>query len=77
MSCAGGCIGGGGMPLLPIKPADQLALLEERRKVLYDIDLSKKNKRTAHSNPIVKEYMEWVEKQNDHHLEHTLYHTKF
>ena len=26
---------------------------------------------------IVKEYMEWVEKQNDHHLEHTLYHTKF
>lgn len=77
MSCAGGCIGGGGMPLLPIKPADQLALLEERRKVLYNIDLSKKNERTAHSNPIVKEYMEWVEKQNDSYLEHTLYHTKF
>ena len=24
-----------------------------------------------------KKALEWVEKQNDHNLEHTLYHTKF
>ena len=77
MSCAGGCIGGGGMPLLPIKPAEQLALIEERRKVLYNIDTKKTSERTAHSNPIVKEYMDWVKEQNDPHLEHEAYHTDF
>ena len=77
MSCAGGCIGGGGMPLLPVKPADQLSLIEERRKVLYNIDTSKIGKRTAHSNPLVKEYMDWVESKKDSHLKHLLYHTTF
>ena len=77
MSCAGGCIGGGGMPLLPVKPADQIALIEERRKILYELDKNKKEERTAHSNPVVKEYMDWVKAQNDPHLEHELYHTYF
>lgn len=77
MSCAGGCINGGGMPLLPMKPADQVALVEERRKVLYGLDEEKKNERVAHGNPVVKEYMQWVKDQNDHELEHILYHTYF
>lgn len=77
MSCAGGCIGGGGQPLLPIKPADQIALVEERRKVLYELDDKKKGERTAHSNPVVQEYMKWVEDQHDPHLAHELYHTNF
>jgi len=77
MSCAGGCIGGGGMPLLPNKPADQIALIEQRRKVLYEIDQNKKNERTAHSNPVVKEYMEWVKAQNNSELAHEVYHTNF
>lgn len=77
MTCAGGCINGGGMPLLPIKPADQVALVEERKKVLYSLDKGKKNERTAHSNPVLQEYMKWVKDQNDSKLEHELYHTKF
>jgi iron-only hydrogenase group A len=77
MACAGGCIGGGGMPLLPIKPVDQIALIEERRKVLYGLDEKKKNERTAHSNPMVQKYMDWVKLQNDSLLERDLYHTKF
>lgn len=77
MSCAGGCIGGGGMPLLPAKPADQNILIEERRKVLYELDENKKGERTAHSNPVVKEYMDWVKSQNNPNLEHELYHTYF
>ena len=77
MSCAGGCIGGGGMPLLPIKPADQLALIENRRKVLYDLDKTKTKERTAHSNPIVLEYMKWIKDQNNPKLEHDVYHTHF
>lgn len=77
MSCAGGCINGGGMPLLPVKPADQIALVEERRKVLYGLDEEKKNERVAHGNPVVKEYMQWVKDQNNPELEHELYHTHF
>lgn len=77
MSCAGGCINGGGMPLLPIKPADQIALVEQRRKVLYELDQTKKGERTAHSNPVVKEYMEWVKSQNDPKLEYNVFHTDF
>lgn len=77
MSCAGGCINGGGMPLLPVKPADQIALIEERRKVLYGLDEEKKNERVAHGNPVVKEYMQWVKDQNNPELEHELYHTHF
>ena len=77
MSCAGGCIGGGGMPLLPVRPADQTALIEARRKVLYGLDSEKTGERTAHSNPVVKEYMDWVKAQNDPHLEHEVYHTSF
>lgn len=72
MSCAGGC-----MPLLPIKPADQIALVEQRRKVLYELDQTKKGERTAHSNPVVKEYMEWVKSQNDPKLEYNVFHTDF
>lgn len=77
MNCAGGCIGGGGLPLLPVKPADEAPLIEQRRKVLYEIDQKKKNERTAHSNPMVQKYMAWVTAQNNPELEHDLYHTKF
>lgn len=77
MACAGGCIGGGGMPLLPIKLADQISLIEERRKVLYELDKMKKSERTAHSNPMVQEYMAWVKSQNNPNLENDLYHTKY
>ncbi len=77
MSCAGGCINGGGMPLLPMKPADQITLVENRRKVLYGLDEEKKNERVAHGNPVVKEYMEWVKSKKDTHLEHELYHVNF
>lgn len=77
MSCAGGCIGGGGMPLLPTKPSDEKILIEARRKVLYELDKTKKNERTAHSNPMVQEYMAWVKAQNNPELAHNLYHTKF
>ena len=76
MNCAGGCINGGGMPLLPIKQADQVNLIQERRQVLYELDKNKE-KRVAHTNPIVKEYMNWVTNKNNKHFEHKVYHTNF
>jgi iron only hydrogenase large subunit-like protein len=73
MNCVGGCLGGGGMPLLPIKPADQAIEYERRRAALFGIDTQKK-KRIAHSNLVVAEYMKWVADKNDKHFAHEVYH---
>ena len=75
MSCAGGCINGGGQPLLKNKVAEQAEILEKRRSVLYSIDKNK-TKRQAHENTMVLEYLDWIKSKNDEHLEHNLLHTK-
>lgn len=74
MSCLGGCIGGGGMPLLPNKPTDQAILIKKRKEILMNMDRNKKGERTAQSNPMVAEYMKWIRSQNDLHLTHDVYH---
>lgn len=71
MACAGGCIGGGGQPHPSTK-----AIIEERRKVLYNID-KEMQIRTAHGNPIVQEFMSWVSEKEDKELKHSLYHREF
>lgn len=63
MNCVGGCINGGGQPILPMKPADEPILIEKRRNILYSLDKSK-TKRKAHENQVVLEYLSWLEKDN-------------
>jgi iron-only hydrogenase group A len=55
MACPGGCIGGGGQPLTSTE-----AIVAERIKALYQIDQNKKM-RTAHANPLVKEFLDYLE----------------
>ena len=59
MSCPGGCINGGGMPR---KTASQLNfeadIRESRSKGLYDIDKSRKN-RKSHKNEDVIKFYDW------------------
>jgi len=58
MACPGGCIGGGGQPI--ISHPDQLKQEEYRQKraeALFKVDLASKN-RKSHENPAVKQLYE-------------------
>lgn len=67
MACIGGCIGGGGQP----HPASK-KIISQRIAALYKID-DKKKIRTAHGNPILQEFVEWVDDKNDEKLKNSLY----
>ena len=75
MGCPGGCINGGGQPIIMDKEkTDEVKKL--RAQGLYNIDQSRKN-RKSHENPEVKAlYYDYIEKPNSHkahHLLHTHY----
>lgn len=53
MSCPGGCINGGGMPLVK-----DTKLIESRMKGLYKLD-SARNIRKSHENKEVQEFLKW------------------
>jgi len=71
MTCAGGCIAGGGQPL-----NTDLEKIKARMQSVYEID-AKKELRKSHKNPdIEKLYEEYLEKplgEKSHHLLHTKY----
>ena len=75
MACPGGCIGGGGQPLLH----GNSDILKARAAALYTED-RKKPLRKSHENPfIIKLYEEFLDKPNSekaHHLLHTQYFDK-
>jgi len=79
MGCTGGCVNGGGQPIVPSYIADNIDVRAERAKVLYDID---KNAplRKSHENPFVQElYKDFLGAPNSelaHHLLHTHYVTR-
>ncbi len=55
MACPGGCIGGGGQPI----PTTQ-EIIKQRIAGLYQID-DKMELRLAHQNPVVQEFLDYVE----------------
>ena len=60
MNCVGGCIGGGGLPLINMD--DALKIKNERIKGLYKRD-QEKNIRSSYENPdIIKLYNDYLEK---------------
>lgn len=63
MSCNGGCINGGGQPLLPPKANSETELIQKRSNVLKDIDKIKVKKRNALDNVNVNEYLNWADQQ--------------
>jgi iron only hydrogenase large subunit-like protein len=78
MGCPGGCIGGGGQPL--VSSSQRLALEESylslRSKAIYSEDCSK-TIRKSHENPAIKEvYEKYLGEplgEKSHHLLHTKY----
>jgi NADH-quinone oxidoreductase subunit G/NADP-reducing hydrogenase subunit HndD len=74
MSCAGGCINGGGQPI-----STDPAGIQKRMKALFNID-RQELMRTSHSNPEIKKlYKEFLGEplgEKSHHLLHTSYHKR-
>lgn len=79
MACTGGCVNGGGQPVVPAHIQDKVNIREERAKVLYQLDSSNAI-RKSHENPNVKAlYEEFLKEPNSelaHHLLHTHYSKK-
>jgi len=75
MACPGGCIGGGGQPILNEK-SDRLQRLEERAKSLYALDKDLPF-RKSHKNPAIialyKEYLGEPLSHRAHEILHTTY----
>ncbi|MDO5319149.1 MAG: NADH-dependent [FeFe] hydrogenase, group A6 [bacterium] len=74
MACPGGCINGGGQPLIK---EDRAATLQRRMEGLYAEDAGKPC-RLSHENPDIKklyeEYLGTPGSEKAHHLLHTVYH---
>jgi len=72
MGCPGGCINGGGQPIIMDKEKTE-EVKQLRAQGLYSIDQSRK-RRKSHENPEVKAlYEEYMEKPNSHKAHHILH----
>jgi len=76
MACPGGCVMGGGQPIVSSKVRNEIDVRAERAKALYTID-EKSTLRKSHENPAIKKlYEEYLEKPGSHKA-HTLLHTTY
>lgn len=76
MACPGGCITGGGQPLINPKEMEATEVRKQRLKGIYEEDEALVI-RKSHENPdIIKIYDEFLEKPNSH-ISHKYLHTKY
>ncbi len=76
MGCPGGCVNGGGQPIVDADVRAKTDIRTERAKALYREDAGKKY-RKSHQNPMIKKiYDEYLEKPNSHKA-HKLLHTTY
>ncbi len=76
MACPGGCVTGGGQPIVSAKTQAEVDVKALRAKALYDEDKSLPI-RKSHENPVIKKlYDEYFEKPGSHKA-HKLLHTHY
>lgn len=76
MACPGGCVTGGGQPIVNAKEREFVDVKAERAKAIYDEDKSLPI-RKSHKNPyITKVYQEFLEEPNSH-VSHKYLHTHY
>ena len=76
MACPGGCIMGGGQPIVSSKVRNEIDVRAKRAEALYTID-EKSTLRKSHENPTIKKlYKEYLEKPGSHKA-HELLHTTY
>ncbi len=79
MGCTGGCVNGGGQPIIPSSLQDKIDVRALRAKALYEIDDSKELRQSHENLRVQKLYAEFLEAPNSHkahHLLHTTYSKK-
>ena len=76
MACPGGCVCGGGQPIQPASVRNEVNLMSERAKALYQEDQSLTYRR-SHQNPRVLKMYEEYFKQPGGHKAHELLHTHY
>lgn len=76
MACPGGCIMGGGQPIVPAKVREKVDVAKLRASALYDEDRSLPI-RKSHENPTIKrlyeEFLGHPNSEKAHHILHTHY----
>ncbi|MBM7870985.1 NADH-quinone oxidoreductase subunit G/NADP-reducing hydrogenase subunit HndD [Clostridium pascui] len=76
MACPGGCVTGGGQPIISSKIREEINIKEERAKAIYEEERSL-IVRKSHENPYVNElYKEFLGQPNGHKA-HELLHTHY
>ncbi len=76
MGCPGGCVTGGGQPIVPARIQAQVDVKKARAKALYDEDRAS-TLRKSHENPAIKElYKEYLGEPCGH-KSHELLHTHY
>ncbi len=76
MACVGGCITGGGQPIVDARTSEQIDIKAERAKAIYSEDEAQ-SIRKSHNNPYIKAlYAEFLGEPNSH-LAHELLHTRY
>ncbi len=77
MACPGGCVNGGGQPIVDAKGKMHMDVRVERAKALYHEDANVLHYRKSHHNPsVMKLYETYLDAPNSykaHHLLHTTY----
>lgn len=76
MACPGGCVNGGGQPIVPDKIKMEINVPVERAKALYRADSAVK-RRKSHQNPMVKKLYEDFLGEPNSELAHKLLHTTY
>lgn len=77
MACSGGCVNGGGQPIVSAQDKMNVDIRVERAKALYHEDKDVLGLRKSHENPSIKKlYDEFLEKPNSHKA-HELLHTTY
>lgn len=76
MACPGGCVCGGGQPIQPASVRNEVNLMTERAKALYQEDQSLTYRRSHHNPRVLKMYEEYFE-QPGGHKSHKLLHTHY
>jgi len=76
MACTGGCVNGGGQPVVPSYIADDIDVRAERAKAIYKIDDDKAERKSHDNQFVTKAYEEFLGEAGGH-LAHKYLHTTY